>query len=108
MWLKLIGQLKTSKWLIYSLASFAVVMLTLVVRALFTSPGDKDHAKYVLPPAPKALQDAVDKAEEDALKTKVQAAATTDAHTDQLAKIASNPDGVERRKQMAELLNSIS
>ena len=107
MLLKFLSWVKTSKWALYALAGAVVAFLTLLLRSLFTNPGDKDHANFTLPPAPQVLQDAVAAAEEAALTSRIQASATTDAHVDQLNKIAAIPDGAERRKQMAGLLNTL-
>jgi predicted membrane-bound mannosyltransferase len=107
MWLKLIAWLKTSKWWLYALVAAAIAVALVVLRNLFTSPGDEGHGDYQLPEAPPVLKQAVEQAEEDALRTRVEAAAKNEAHKQQLQQVGAIEDGAERRKQLAALLNSM-
>ncbi len=87
-----------SRWAVWALLGFVVVMLLAMARAFLGKkviPG--------LPEIPKVLQDKVDKAEEDGLRARVEATTHADDEKKHLDEVLKINDGAERRKRLAEL-----
>lgn len=91
-----------SKWVLYALLSLIFVIIGFVFRGLFTGPENGP----ITPKAPKALEDAAKRAQEEALVARAQAAARTEIQTARIKQIMSNPDGDARRTQLAEWLKA--
>ena len=98
--------LKSVKWVAYVILAVGVGILLLVLRNLFA--GSKPTGTNSrLPDVPPALQAKVDQVEEEALQAKATAKATTDAQVQQIKTISQIPDGAERRKQLAQMLQNM-
>lgn len=93
---------KRASWLLWAFVAltFAVVVWTL--RGLFNGP--KHAGPTRLPPVPEKLRAKVDKAEEEALKAKVEATVKAEEAKHELEEIGKITDGAERRKRLAERL----
>jgi hypothetical protein len=93
---------KQASWVLWALVAltFAVVVWTL--RGLFHGPANVGPTR--LPLVPEKLQAKVDKAEEEALKAKVEATVKAEEAKHALEEIGKIPDGAERRRRLAERL----
>lgn len=90
-----------SRWVLWAILGFLVVLVLAILRG-FLDPKKKE-AEPGLPPVPKALQDKVNKAEEDGLKARVEATVKAEEQKKQLDEVLKIDDGAERRKRLAEL-----
>jgi hypothetical protein len=98
----LLTWLKTAKWVLYLVLAIAAGILLFSLRKLFVIPRPTGPTR--LPDVPPALQAKVEKAQEEALKAKVEARVTADADKQELVEILKIDDGVERRKRLADKL----
>ena len=94
--------LKKTKWVAWAVVGFVAVVVIWTLRGLFNGP--RHAGPTVLPPVPEKLREKVDKAEEEALKAKVEATVKAEEAKEELAEIATISDGAERRKRLAERL----
>lgn len=95
-----------SRWAVWALIGLITVIMLAVLKSLFFGgkPKPGQVAEPGLPPVPKALQEKVNKAEEDALKARVFATVKASEEKAQLAEVLKIDDGAERRKRLAEML----
>lgn len=96
---------KRMKWLLLAILALGVVVVTWVLRSLFGGP--KAEGPSRLPPVPPKLQEKVDKAEEEALKARVEAKVTAETDKKELEEIGKIADGKERRKRLADKLKQL-
>ncbi len=93
------------KWLLWTVLAFGVAVVTWLLRSLFS--GHTPEGPTKLPTIPAKLQAKVDKAEEEALKARVEATVTAVEDKKELEEIAKIPDGKERRKRLADKLRQL-
>lgn len=92
-----------SRWAVWVALGVIVAILALVLRGMLS--GGKSIPGGGRLPVPKAIQDQVDRAEEDGLRARVQATAKADSQKEQLNEVMKLDDGAERRKRLAEMLS---
>lgn len=96
--------LKT-KWVVILVLGVVLTLLAWVVYALFHTPQPGGPTR--LPEVPKPLQAATDRAWEQASVKKAEVKAKTDVQVQTLTTITKIPEGVERRKRLAEFLTTL-
>jgi hypothetical protein len=96
---------KSSKYAVWAVLGVMAMIVGLVLRGIF-APRSIGVA-YSPSAVPSALQKKVDQAQEEAMIAKVKANAQADADHAKLQEVVKNPDGVERRKQLAALLENL-
>jgi len=96
-------------WALAALA-ICISIAVLALRALFQAPVEQHQDEQPgfggLPPAPKAIQQAAEKAYEEAVVVKAVSKATTDEKKKQLDDISKVDDGRERRKALAKFVEN--
>lgn len=95
------------KWVAWIVFAAVVAVLVLVLRRLFSSPSDKDRARYTMPAVPSAVQQRVEHAEEQAQVARVQASVHAEAKKEELQQIQQIPNGTERRRRLADMLRTL-
>jgi uncharacterized membrane protein YcjF (UPF0283 family) len=93
-----------AKWFAWAALGVIIVVMTLVVRRLFTSPSNKE---WTVPPVPTAIQNSVEQAQENAQVAEAQANATEGAQQQQLSTILKVSDDAQRRQQLASFLQGL-
>ena len=93
--------LKNLKWIGLVVLSIVAAIVVAILRPRSPLPPKGGEA---IPPPPRPLQDAVDRAEEAALVAKVKAKVEADNTTEALTEISKIDNGAERRKALAALL----
>lgn len=102
-----IAWFKTSKWALYAVAAFLLMILGVVLYSLFHSPQDDPTKPTRLPEVPKPLLEKVEKAEEAALVAKVEARVKSDTDRAKLTEAQAVADGKARRAALAAVLRSL-
>jgi hypothetical protein len=97
--------LKSAKWLALAVGAVVLGVLLLVLRNLFFGPRPSGPSR--LPDVSPKLREKVAKAEEEALRAKIEAKVQASEDKKDLEEIAKIEDGVERRKRLAEKLRSL-
>jgi len=102
--------LKNMKFWLLAAVAIGFSILILVVRSLFQKPSTSEKPETPgfggLPPAPAAVQDAAEKAHEEALTAKAASQAVTDEKKKQLSEIGNMPDRKARREALAAFIQS--
>jgi hypothetical protein len=101
--------LKQAKWVLFALVAAGFAVLVWCLRGMFddNSNHPKPEDGGYLPPAPKPLQEAADKAAEDAMVAKAGAKAATAVKKQELETITKISDGKARRKALAAFLKTV-
>jgi hypothetical protein len=102
---KLVAWVKSIKWLAYAVLAVSFGVLLLILRNLFFGPKPKGPER--LPDVPPKLREKVEKAEEAALRAKVEANVTAEAEKKAVEEILKIDDGKERRRRLAEKLRNL-
>jgi hypothetical protein len=102
---KLVAWWKTSRWAVLAFLAALGVILGFVLRSFLGKSATTGGPG--IPPPPSDLQKAVDAAHEEALKSRIEAAAAADEHKAKLDEIAKIDEGEERRKRLAEYLKTL-
>lgn len=105
-WLTVKAWWARSRWVWWLIVAVGAAVLLLVLKSLLSvkpKPGDPPG----LPPVPKALQDKVDKAQEDNLVARVTSKVKADEQKKALEEVMKVDDGAERRKRLAEMLSKL-
>ena len=102
---------KQAKFWLFAAVAVAFSILVLVLRSLFSKPpsgpkNPEDPGYGGLPPAPVVVQQAAEKAHEEALQVKAAAKATTDDKQKKLAEIAKIEDRKAKRKALSDFINN--
>ena len=100
---------KQAKWVLFALIAFGLAVLVWCLRGMFddNSNHPKPEDGGYLPPAPKPLQAAADKAAEDAMVAKAGSKAVTEEKKKELDTITKISEGKERRKALAAFLKTL-
>jgi hypothetical protein len=100
---------KQAKYILLALVTVGVAVLVWTLRGLFDDNANhpKPEDGGYLPPAPKPLQEAADKAAEEAMVAKAGAKAVTDLKKKELETITKLPDGKARRKALVAFLKTV-
>jgi hypothetical protein len=101
---RLVSWVKSLRWVAWAVLAFAVVLVIWLVKGLFDGPKTGPGR---LPEPPKKLKEKVEKAEEAALVSKVEARVEAEKAKEALDEIAEIDDGKERRKRLADMLNNL-
>lgn len=96
---------KQIKWWMWVLLAVVVGFLFWMVSPFIFSKDS--HTKPIQPTLPKAVQEKLDTAHEEALEAKVEARVEAEADKEKLEEIRSVDNGKERRKQLAEFLRNL-
>lgn len=96
-----------SRWAVWVVLGVIVAILTLVIRSLLGGKNTGGSGGGGLPPIPKALQEKVERAEEDNLRERVLAKSKADGDRKDIDDIMKIDDGAERRKRLAEKLGKL-
>ena len=100
---------KQAKWVFIALVGVAFAVLVWCLRGMFddNSNHPKPEDGGYLPPPPKPLQDAADKAAEESMVAKAGAKAVTNMKKQELDTITKIDDGKARRKALAAFLKTV-
>ena len=101
----MIAWLKSAKWVVYLVLATIVGVLALTLRKLFVIPRPEGPTR--LPDIPPALRAKVEKAQEEAIKAKIEAKVTAEADKKDIVEILQIDDGIERRKRLADKLRQL-
>lgn len=101
---KLKAFLAQAKWVGYVLVAAAVAITVLLLRSLFTKPGE---VPAETPKVPEALQAAVDAAEEQATVTKIKAKTQADTTVAAMNEASKISDGKKRREALASIYRGL-
>lgn len=89
------------------LALIVVVPILILILKGFFAKGDATRPGQLLPDVPQGLKDRAEKAEEEALVVRAEVRVRTEVKKEELETITKIDDGAERRKRLAEFLNTI-
>lgn len=89
------------------LALIVVVPIFILIFKGFFAKGDALKPGQLLPDVPQGLKDRAEKAEEEALVTRAVVKVKTETKKAELATISKIDDGAERRKKLAEFLDTV-
>lgn len=101
---KVLAYLKQAKWILWVVLAAGFAVVVILVRRLFSGPPSTGPTS--LPTVPPALQAKVEKAEEEALKARIEATVHADEDRKEIEEISKIPDGKERRKRLSDKLKS--
>ena len=94
---------KHAKWFALGAVAIGAAGLAFLFRGALVGKG----RRVSLPPLDKGIQDAVRKAEEEALVARVEARVKAEQEVEELEEVSKIDDGVERRRRLAEMLNDL-
>jgi len=98
---------KKSKWIILSVGAAVVGVLAFLLRGMLVKEFPEGPKQDVLPSVATKLMERVQRVEEEAIATRIRAQVQAEDKQVELIEIAAIPDGVERRKRLAEMLRRL-
>jgi hypothetical protein len=96
-----------SKWIILSVGAVIIGVLAFMLRGMFVTEPPEGPKQDVLPDVATKLMARVQQVEEEAIATRIRAQVQAEDKQVELIEIAAIPDGVERRKRLAEMLRRL-
>jgi len=99
--------LERFKWVLLTVGAAFVASLAFLLRGMLVKEFPEGPKQDVLPAVATKLMERVQRVEEEAIAARIRAQVQAEDKQVELIEIAAIPDGVERRKRLAEMLRRL-